>query len=97
MLPTSILVALILTIVFGIISTYFNLSTLKLVPEQRLFMIVSNVLLILLFGVLGSSLIQEPSFIHTVGNISIFYIIWYFCTFSLVNYLSSDTNGVLRY
>ena len=97
MVPTPIIVTLLLTVSLGLISTYFHLNNFKLEPEQRLFMIVSNILLILLFGSLGSQLIEEPNYMSLVGNISIFYIIWYFCTFSLVNYLSSDNNGVLRY
>lgn len=97
MVPTPIIVTLILTVIFGLISTYFHFDNFKLEPEQRLFMIISNILLILLFGNLGSSLLQDPNYIHVIGNVSIFYIVWYYCTFSLVNYLSSDNNGVLRY
>ena len=65
--------------------------------EQRLFMIISNILLFLLFGHLGSKLLHDPHLVIRISMVSIFYIIWYYITFVMVNYLSTNNNGVLRY
>lgn len=96
-IPPTILVTLILTIIFTLISHKFKKQNFNLETEQRLFMIISNILLILLFGILGSKLILNPDFFNIIATFSIFYIIWFYITHSIVNYLSSDNNGVLRY
>ena len=97
MIPPTLLVALILTILFSVLSYAFKNQNFNLNAEQRLFMIISNILLILLFGHLGSKLLHDPHLVIRISMVSIFYIIWYYITFVMVNYLSTDNNGVLRY
>ena len=94
---SSLLVSLLLTILFTILSYFFKKYNFNLEPEQRLFMIISNILLILLFGVLGSKLVNNYELQNNVYIFSIFYIIWIYITYVIVNFLSSDSNGVLRY
>lgn len=97
MLSKSVITSLLLTVAFGFISTRFKSSNFNLETEQRLFMMISNILLLILFGYLGSRLLNEPSLMEYISLLSIFYIIWYYITFTIVNFLSSDNNGVLRY
>lgn len=97
MFASSLLVSLILTIIFTLLSYMFKKNNFNLEPEQRVFMIISNILLILLFGTLGSKLVNNPDLVNLVYIFSIFYIIWTYVTYVIVNYLSSDSNGVLRY
>jgi len=97
MLSKSVITSLLLTVAFGFISTRFKSSNFNLETEQRLFMMISNILLLILFGYLGSRLLNEPNLMEYISLLSIFYIIWYYITFTIVNFLSSDNNGVLRY
>ena len=97
MIPATLLVTLGLTVIFALLSYKFKKQNFNLDAEQRLFMIISNIMLILIFGKLGSHLLHNPDLIHIVSTFSIFYILWYYTTFVIVNYLSSDNNGVLRY
>ena len=97
MIPATLLVTLILTIIFTLLSYRFKNQNFNLEAEQRLFMIISNIMLIIIFGKLGSKLLHKPDFLHIISTFSIFYILWYYTTFVIVNYLSSDNNGVLRY
>ena len=97
MIPPVLLVSLLLTIIFTLLSYRFKDQNLNLNDEQRLFMIISNIMLILIFGKLGSHLLHNPNLIIIVSTFSIFYLLWYYTTFVIVNYLSSDNNGVLRY
>ena len=97
MVPPALLVTLVLTVIFTLLSYKFKDQNFNLSSEQRLFMIISNIMLIVIFGKLGSHLLHEPNLVHIVSTFSIFYILWYYLTFVIVNYLSSDNNGVLRY
>ena len=97
MIPSTLLVTLVLTIIFTLLSYLFKKQNFNLDDEQRLYMIISNILLVILFGKLGSHLLHNPDLINIVSTFSIFYIIWYYTTYVIVNYLSSDNNGVLRY
>lgn len=97
MVPPALLVTLALTVIFTLLSYRFKEQNFNLSSEQRLFMIISNIMLILIFGKLGSHLLHEPNLVHIISTFSIFYILWYYLTFVIVNYLSSDNNGVLRY
>jgi hypothetical protein len=97
MFASSLLVSLILTIIFTLLSYMFKKNNFNLEPEQRVFMIISNLLLILLFGTLGSKLVNNPDLVNLIYIFSIFYVIWTYVTYVIVNYLSSDSNGVLRY
>ena len=97
MIPSVLLVSLSLTVIFTLLSYNFKDQNLNLEDDQRLFFIISNILLLIIFGKLGSHLLHNPNLIIVVSTFSIFYIIWYYTTFVIVNYLSSDNNGVLRY
>ena len=97
MVPPALLVTLVLKVIFTLLSYKFKDQNFNLSSEQRLFMIISNIMLIVIFGKLGSHLLHEPNLVHIVSTFSIFYILWYYLTFVIVNYLSSDNNGVLRY
>ena len=97
MIPSVLLVSLSLTVIFTLLSYNFKDQNLNLEDDQRLFFIISNMLLLIIFGKLGSHLLHNPNLIIVVSTFSIFYIIWYYTTFVIVNYLSSDNNGVLRY
>jgi hypothetical protein len=97
MFTSLLLVSLILTIILTLLSYMFKKYNFNLEPEQRVFMIISNLLFILLFGLLGSKLLNNPDLVQIIYILSIFYVIWIYITYVIVNYLSSDSNGVLRY
>ena len=91
--------AVIILIVSYIVLLIFALYVpyMKLEGYQTWDMTVSTLLVVFIFGFLGSKLLNNPTFLMKSFTIAICYLWWYYITTLIINKASSDDNGVIRY
>lgn len=87
-----LIVTYIILLIFAVYVPYMKLES-----YQTYEMTISTLLVVLIFGFLGSKLLNDPILLNKSFIIAICYLFWFYKTSLFINKASSDDNGVIRY
>lgn len=60
-------------------------------------LLFGSIFIIIFYGCFGSILTSDYGLMRSSIIISTYFVLWYYISYKIINYISSDKNGVIRY
>ena len=86
-----------LTILFLIIYSLYAKYRTSLTEYQRMEMIISTGLYILIFGIIGARVLNDPAMLENISAGSVIYVNWYYWTYVSTNSINTNKFGIIVY